>query len=36
LGWDLVTGKNLVPHPAAVITAFRIFFISSSPDTNSF
>jgi hypothetical protein len=30
-GWDLVMGKNLVPQPAAVITAFlsliRFFFI---------
>jgi hypothetical protein len=29
LGWDLVTGRNLVPHPAAAITAFLIFICYS-------
>src|SRR5512136_1155222 len=30
LGWDLVTGRNLVPHPAAVITAFLMRVVTGT------
>src|SRR5512136_619764 len=30
LGWDLVAGRNLVPHPAAVITAFFMLVVTGA------